>query len=80
MNVIEIKYMNENNAYLSAILDLADKSIISFVIEHFSNNALVFKTFDIAHRAYPDAKSIFHYNSGFQILLKHLKRNLMIQE
>lgn len=33
-DVTEIKYGNSNKAYLSAILDLADKGIVSFVIGH----------------------------------------------
>ncbi|MDT2254780.1 hypothetical protein P7H25_02810 [Paenibacillus larvae] len=50
-----MKYGNQNKAYLSAILDLSDKSIVSFVVGHSNNNELVFKTFDIAHMTYPDA-------------------------
>ncbi|MDT2238221.1 hypothetical protein P7H19_20900 [Paenibacillus larvae] len=30
-DVTEMKYGNQNKAYLSAILDLSDKSIVSFV-------------------------------------------------
>ncbi|MDR5608968.1 hypothetical protein [Paenibacillus larvae] len=31
-DVTEMKYGNQNKAYLSAILDLSDKSIVSFVV------------------------------------------------
>jgi len=48
-DVTEMKYGSESKAYLSAILDLGDKSIVSFVIGNSNNNELVFKTFDIAH-------------------------------
>ena len=48
-DVTEMKYGASGKAYLSAILDLADKSIVSFVIGHSNNNAFVFETFDIAH-------------------------------
>ncbi|MDT2284844.1 hypothetical protein P7H17_00110 [Paenibacillus larvae] len=51
-DVTEMKYGNQNKAYLSAILDLSDKSIVSFVVGHSNNNELVFKTFDIAHMTY----------------------------
>ncbi|MDT2259975.1 hypothetical protein P7H06_11145 [Paenibacillus larvae] len=44
-DVTEMKYGNQNKAYLSAILDLSDKSIVSFVVGHSNNNELVFKTF-----------------------------------
>ena len=53
-----MKYGASGKAYLSAILDLADKSIVSFVIGHSNNNALVFETFDIAHENHPDAKHV----------------------
>lgn len=59
-DVTEMKYGLTNKAYLSAILDLADKSIVSFVIGHSNNNALVFETFDIAHQEHLDAKPLFH--------------------
>ncbi|MDQ0164852.1 transposase InsO family protein, partial [Bacillus horti] len=40
-DVTEMKYGTQSKAYLSAILDLADKSIVSFVIGHSNNNDLV---------------------------------------
>ncbi|MCC0638399.1 hypothetical protein IC211_19145 [Clostridioides sp. ES-S-0001-02] len=46
-------------AYLSAILDLGDRSIISYVIGKSNNNNLVFETFDKAIELYPNAKPIF---------------------
>ena len=66
-DVTEMKYGLDSKAYLSAILDLGDKSIVSFVLGHSNNNELVFKTFDIAHEQYPDAKPIFHSDRGFQV-------------
>lgn len=42
-DVTEMKYEVNGKAYLSAILDLADKNIVSFVIGQSNNNALVFK-------------------------------------
>ncbi|WP_367114478.1 IS3 family transposase, partial [Desulfuribacillus stibiiarsenatis] len=75
-DVTEMKYGIQNKAYLSAILDLADKSIVSFVLGHSNNNELVFKTFDIAHQVYPDAKPIFHSDRGFQYTNKIFKKKL----
>ena len=72
----EMKYGAGSKAYLSAILDLGDKSIISFVIGHSNNNALVFETFDIAHEQYPDAKPIFHSDRGYQYTSKAFKKKL----
>lgn len=75
-DVTEMKYGIGSKAYLSAILDLADKSIVSFVIGHSNNNALVFKTFDMAHEQYPDAKPLFHSDRGFQYTSKKFKEKL----
>lgn len=52
--------------YLSAILDLYDRSVISFVLSRHNDNKLVFQTFDKALAANPDAKPIFHSDRGFQ--------------
>lgn len=75
-DVTEMKYGDGKKAYLSAILDLADKSIVSFVIGHSNNNDLVFETFDIAHQEYPDATPIFHSDRGFQYTSKKFKNKL----
>ncbi|SDZ40899.1 Transposase InsO and inactivated derivatives [Proteiniborus ethanoligenes] len=75
-DVTEMKYGLGGKAYLSAILDLSDKSIVSFVLGHSNNNELVFKTFDIAHSEYLDAKPIFHSDRGFQYTSKSFKKKL----
>ena len=76
IDVTEIKYGVGSKAYLSAILDLGDKSIISFVIDHSNNNAIVFKTFDIAHQHYPNVKPLFHSDCGFRYTAKKFKEKL----
>ena len=53
--------------YLSAILDLYDKRIVSYVISHFNNNKLVFDTFDKAIKLNPNARPIFHSDRQIQI-------------
>lgn len=75
-DVTEMKYGLGSKAYLSAILDLADKSIVSFVVGHSNNNALVFKTFDIAHQEHPAAKPLFHSDRGFQYTSRKFKKKL----
>lgn len=65
-DVTEFKLLNGHKAYLSAILDLGDKSIVSYVLGHFNNNQLVFDTFDLAVAANPDAHPLFHSDRGFQ--------------
>ena len=52
--------------YLSAILDLCDRGIVSYVLRDSNDNKLVFDTFDLAVEQYPDAKPIFHSDRGFQ--------------
>jgi putative transposase len=75
-DVTEMKYGTNGKAYLSAIIDLGDKSIVSFVLGHSNSNALVFKTFDLAHERYPDEKPIFHSDRGFQYTTKTFKNKL----
>lgn len=75
-DVTEFKYGNGQKAYLSAILDLGDRSIVSYVIGHSNNNALVFETFDLATSAHPNAKPIFHSDRGFQYTSKVFKSKL----
>jgi putative transposase len=50
-DVTEFKYGNGQKAYLSAILDLHDKSIVAYVLGHSNNNNLVFRTLDLALQA-----------------------------
>lgn len=75
-DVTEFKYGNGKKAYLSAILDLGDRSIVSYVIGHSNNNELVFKTFDLAIKANRKAKPIFHSDRGFQYTSKLFKAKL----
>ena len=65
-DVTEFKLTNGTKAYLSAILDLGDKSIVSYVLGHSNNNPLVFQTFDQALASNPQAKPLFHSDRGFQ--------------
>lgn len=75
-DVTELKYGNSDKAYLSAILDLGDRSIVSFALGHSNNNALVFETFDLAIKAHPNAKPIFHSDRGFQYTTKTFRTKL----
>lgn len=75
-DITEMKYGLNSKAYLSAILDLGDKSIVSFVLGHSNNNELVFKTFDFAHNEYSKAKPILHSDRGFQYTSRIFKKKL----
>lgn len=60
--------MEKRKVYLSAILDLYDPRIVSYVIGDSNNNALVFDTFDIAISNHPDAHPLCHSDRGFQYI------------
>ena len=79
-DVTEFKIPEVNKKlYLSAILDLYDRVPVSYVISTRNNNALVFKTFDKAIEAYPDATPLFHSDRGFQYTSKVFQMKLQNQ-
>lgn len=68
-DVTEFKYytgLEVHKIYLSAILDLFDRRIVSFEISDSNNNSLVFNTFDAAVEANPEAHPLFHSDRGYQ--------------
>ena len=75
-DVTEFKLTNGTKAYLSAIIDLYDNSIVSYVLGHSNNNKLVFDTFDLAIERNPNAIPLFHSDRGFQYTSKAFKLKL----
>ena len=72
-DVTEFKYyvgVEVKKLYLSAILDLCDKRIVSYRIGSSNNNQLVFDTFDDAVKANPNARPLFHSDRGLQYTSK----------
>lgn len=65
-DVTEFKYGSGQKAYLSAILDLHDNTIVSYVLGHSNNNSLVFQTVKLALQAAPGSKPMLHSDRGFQ--------------
>lgn len=65
-DVTELKYGNGQKAYLSAILDIYDGSIVSHVFRTSNNNPLVLETLDKALQANPGATPLLHSDRGFQ--------------
>lgn len=55
-----------HKVYLSAILDLYDRRIVSYIIRDRNDNPLVFDTLDAAIADNPDAHPLFHSDRGFQ--------------
>ena len=81
-DVTEFKWydgLNIHKLYLSAILDLYDRSIVGYVLSRRNDNNLVFSTFDLAINANPDAKPLFHSDRGFQYTSKAFQRKLAEQ-
>ena len=65
--------------YLSAILDLYDRSIVAYVISGRNDNKLVFDTFEQAIRKNPEAHPLFHSDRGFQYTSKAFQFKLSKQ-
>ena len=76
-DVTEFKVIGQKQKiYLSAIIDLYDRRIVSYVLSNSNNNKLVFDTFDLALKANPNVKPIFHSDRGFQYTSKQFKIKL----
>jgi transposase InsO family protein len=68
-DVTEFKWyqgLEVHKVYLSAILDLYDRRIVSFAMSEHNDNPLVFKTFDKAVKDNLVAHPLFHSDRGFQ--------------
>ena len=63
--------------YLSAILDLCDRRIVFYALSERNDNPLVFKTFDRAVKAAPDAHPLFHSDRGFQYTSRAFHQKLV---
>ena len=79
-DVTEFKYYvgaEVRKVYLSAILDIFDRRIVSYKIGTSNNNQLVFETFDEAVADNPTAHPLFHSDRGFQYTSKTFHNMLM---
>ncbi|WCF11067.1 IS3 family transposase [Paenibacillus thiaminolyticus] len=65
-DVTELKYGNGRKAYLSAIVDVYDNSIVSWMLSHSNNNKLVMDTVKKAYRRNPGVTPLLHSDRGFQ--------------
>ena len=75
-DVTELKYGDGQKSYLSAILDLHDKSIVAYALSDSNNNSLVFRTLDLALKITPGSKPMIHSDRGFQYTSRRFKRRL----
>jgi len=78
-DVAEFKVGDGSKMYLSAVLDLRDKSIVTYSIGRSNNNKLAFDTFNVAVKKYPDAKPLFHSDRGFQYTSRVFRAKLDAQ-
>lgn len=79
--VTEFKVPGEKRKlYLSAITDLYDRYPVAYVVGVRNDNRLVFKTFEKAITAFPDARPVFHSDRGFQYTSKLFQKKLKKQE
>lgn len=79
-DVTEFKYYvsgEKKKLYLSAIIDLYDRRIVSYVVSDRNDNALVFETFDLALQESPNANPLFHSDRGFQYTSRSFYKKLM---
>lgn len=66
-DVTEFKYGPSKKAYLSAIRDLYDGSIVSYVMGHSNDNELVFRTLELAIATLKrEEKPLIHSDRGYQ--------------
>ena len=65
-DITEFRVGDGRRVYLSAILDLKDNSIISYVVTRNNSCQLADIVFDDAVRKYPDARPLFHSDRGVQ--------------
>jgi len=79
-DVTEFKVVGrKQKLYLSAILDLYDKSIVAYEMSLKNDIKLVFNTFDKAISYNPKAKPIFHSDRGVQYTSKKFQFKLNSQ-
>ena len=71
---------DKKKLYMSAILDLYDRSIVAYALSSRNDNKLVFDTFAAAILESPDAKPIFHSDRGFQYTSKVFQQKLQTQK
>lgn len=65
-DVTELKYGSGQKEYLSAIVDLWDKSIVAYILSARNDNALVMETVKKAFKVNTDAQPLIHIDRGFQ--------------
>ncbi len=77
-DVTELKYGNGRKSYLSAIIDVYDNSLVSWVLSPSNNNKLVMDTVKKAYRKNRGVTPLLHSDRGFQYTSHEYNRLKMI--
>lgn len=75
-DITELQYGDGRKAYLSAVLDLYGRNIVSFSVSRKNDTALVLKTFDQAFTNSPDSRPLIHSDRGTQYTSHAFRRKL----
>ncbi|WP_339995144.1 IS3 family transposase [Priestia aryabhattai] len=75
-DVTELKYGSNKKTYLSAISDLNDGSIISYILGYSNNNKLIFETLDKVTNLLSGEHPLLHNDRGFQYTSYGFKRKI----
>ena len=67
---------SKKKIYLSAILDLYDRTIVAYAVSRNNNNVLVFQTLDDAMSLKPDGMLLLHSDRGGQYVSKEFQMKL----
>ena len=82
-DLTEFKYyidLEKHKVYLSAILDLYDRRIMSYVIRDNNNNALVFDTFDNAIANWIIRGEIHHLSGAWKSLIRFVGNRISVKK
>ncbi|WP_160058466.1 IS3 family transposase [Alkalicoccus saliphilus] len=72
-DITYLRYGKGKKAYLSAIKDLYDGSIVAYHVGHFNDNDLVLETLRKAKAAHPTAHPLLHSDRGSQYTSKRYR-------
>lgn len=75
-DITELKYGAGRKAYLSAVLDIYSRNIVSFSLGRKNNTALVLDTFEQAFGQYPDSKPLVHSDRGTQYTSRDFRKRM----
>lgn len=73
-DITHLQYGFGKKAYLSAIKDLCDGSIVAYKVSRYNDNPIVMETIKAAVEANPDASPLIHSDRGSQYTSKEYRQ------